>query len=202
MSEPQTELLAAVSRVVLVFDALGIEYLIGGSVASSVFGEPRQTVDADLLARVLGRHAEPLVNALASEFYIDLGAVRSAIERQSSFNIIHLETMSKVDVFASWRTPFGQSQFTRRQKIALEESGSAQFFFASPEDTILAKLEWFKNGGGVSDRQWRDILGVIKVQGNRLDSPYMLCWADALAVRNLLEKALQEAETSGFGGFD
>jgi len=197
MSEAQTELLAAVARVVSAFNALGIEYLIGGSVASSVFGEPRQTMDADLLARVLGRHAEPLFSALCGEFYVDLGTIQGAIERQSSFNVIHLETMSKVDVFVSWRTPFGQSQFVRRQKMALGESLSPEFFFASPEDTVLAKLQWFRKGGGVSDRQWRDVLGVIKVQGTRLDSHYMVRWADELGVRDLLARALREAEGSG-----
>jgi hypothetical protein len=197
MSEPQTELLAAVARVVSIFDVLGINYLIGGSMASSVFGEPRQTVDADLLARVLGGHVQPLVDALSGEFYLDRGAILSAIERQSSFNLIHLESMSKVDVFVSWRTPFGQSQFKRRQKIALGELLSRQFFFATPEDTILAKLDWFKKGGAVSDRQWRDILGVIKVQGERLDSDYLVRWANELGVGDLLKRAFQEAGPSG-----
>jgi hypothetical protein len=144
---------------------------------------------------VVGRHAQPLVHALSGEFYIDLGAIQSAIERQSSFNIIHLESMSKVDVLVSWRTAFGQSQFMRRQKVALGESRSPEYFFASPEDTILAKLAWFRKGGGVSDRH--DILGVLKVQGGRLDADYMVRWAVELGVRDLLEKAVEEAGGSG-----
>jgi hypothetical protein len=193
MNEGQTELLRAVARVVATFGDLGIDYLIGGSVASSVFGEPRQTVDADLLARVLGRHVQPLADALSGEFYLDRAAVLSAIERQGSFNLIHLESMSKVDVFVSWRTPFAQSQFARRKKVIVGESQGPELFFATPEDTILAKLEWFKKGGGVSDRQWRDILGVIKVQGKRLDGDYLLRWGSELGLGDLLEKALRDA---------
>lgn len=93
MNEAETELLAAVFRVVQTFEKLGVDYLIGGSVASSVYGEPRQTVDADLLASLFVRHAEPLVQELAGEFYADLPAVRSAIQTQGSFNLIHLETI-------------------------------------------------------------------------------------------------------------
>src|SRR5881628_3631413 len=101
--EGETELLEAVGRVVAAFDALGVEYLVGGSIASSVFGEPRQTVDADILARLFARHAKPLVEALAPEFYADLQVILSATQTQGSFNLIHLETMTKVDVFVRWR---------------------------------------------------------------------------------------------------
>src|SRR5881398_1925882 len=98
MNEGETELLAALARVVAALEMLGVDYLVGGSIASSVFGEPRQTVDADLLARLLGRHAEPLVQRLSKEFYADLPAIMNAIQTQSCFNLIHLETVTKVDV--------------------------------------------------------------------------------------------------------
>ena len=90
MNEQETELLAAVSRVVSVFYELGVDYLVGGSIASSVFGEPRQTVDADLVAQLLGRHAQPLVARLAGEFYADLPTITAAIHNQGCFNLIHL----------------------------------------------------------------------------------------------------------------
>ena len=193
MSESDTELLAAVARVVAAFDALGVDYLVGGSVASSVFGEPRQTVDADLVARVLGRHVEPLVERLAGEYYADRSAITTAIQTQGCFNLIHLETMTKVDVFVRWRDPFAQSQFTRRQRKSVGESPALELYFASAEDTILAKLDWYRKGGCVSDRQWRDLLGVFKVQAGALDRAYLVHWAGELGVTDLLQRALKEA---------
>jgi hypothetical protein len=193
MNEGDTELLAAVARVVVAFESLGVDYLIGGSVASSVFGEPRQTMDADLLARLLGRHAEPLVKQLAGEFYADLSAIMTAIRNQGSFNLIHLESMSKVDVFVSWRSPFGQSQLSRRAKKTVGQISPLELYFASAEDTVLAKLVWYRKGGEISDRQWRDLLGVLKVQAGTLDRDYLKRWADALGVADLLHRAMEQA---------
>jgi hypothetical protein len=178
MNEADTELLAAVARVVAAFEALGVDYLVGGSVASSVFGEPRQTVDADLVARLLGRHAEPLVARLAGGFYADLPAIVAAIQNQGCFNLIHLETMTKVDVFVRWRDPFGQSQFARRQKKSVGQVMPLELFFATAEDTVLAKL---------------DLLGVLKIQAAALDRAYLTHWAGELGVTDLLRRALDEA---------
>jgi len=197
MNEGQTELLLAVSRVAAAFEALGVEYSVGGSVASSVFGERRQTLDADLVARLFGRHAEALVERLSGDFYADLPSIVSAIERQGCFNLIHLETVTKVDVFVRWRDPFGQTQLARRQKKSVSESPALELFFASAEDTVLAKLEWYQKGGCISDRQWRDILGVIKVQGEALDQAYLQEWAGRMALGDLLEKALRAAGGRG-----
>ncbi len=193
MTEGETELLLALGRVVAAFDALGVEYLIGGSVASSVFGEPRQTLDADLIARLLGHHAKLLVERLSKEFYADLPTIEGAIQAQSSFNLIHLETVTKVDVFVRWRDPFGQSQFARRQKKSVGQTAPLDLFFASAEDTVLAKLEWYRKGGSVSDKQWRDLLGVLKVQGEALDRAYLTEWAGKLGVADLLQSALHQA---------
>lgn len=193
MNEGGTELLAAIVRVVRAFEALGVDYLVGGSVASSVFGEPRLTVDADLVARLLGRHAGPLVKNLAGEFYADPPAIASAIRNQSSFNLIHLETMSKVDVFVNWRGPFAEAQFARRQKKTVGQDEPVELYFASAEDTVLAKLDWYRKGGEVSDRQWRDLLGVLKVQADALDPAYLEHWANELGVADLLRRARSEA---------
>jgi hypothetical protein len=196
MNGPDTELLAAVARVVAAFQVLGVEYLIGGSVASSVFGEPRQTVDADLIARIFGRHAEPLVQKLSGEFYADLPSIIKAIQTQASFNLIHFDTATKVDVFVRWRDPFAQSQFERRREKVIGESSELKLFFASAEDTVLAKLEWYRKGGCVSEKQWRDLLGVLKVQSNSLDRDYLLRWAETLGVSDMLQRALAEAGIS------
>ena len=193
MNEGETELLKAVGRVVTAFDALGIEYLVGGSIASSVFGEPRQTIDADLVARFFGRHAEPLVAKLSAEFYCDLPAILSAVQMQGCFNLIHLETATKVDVFVRWRDPFAQSQFARRQRKVVGRSSPLDLFFASAEDTVLAKLEWYGKGDCVSDQQWRDLLGVLKVQAGALDRAYLTDWAHRLEIADLLGRALAES---------
>jgi len=193
MSEAESELLEAVSLVAGALESINVDYFIGGSVASSVFGEPRQTLDVDLVARLLGTHAEPLVERLGVAFHADLAAIQTAVQSQGSFNLIHLNSMTKVDVFVHWRHPFVQSQFNRRQKKSVGETPPLELFFATAEDTVVAKLDWYRQGGCVSDRQWRDILGVLKIQGNALDRNYLREWATELGVSDLLDQALTEA---------
>ena len=142
---------------------------------------------------MLGRHAEPLVKLLASDFYADLPTMVTAIQNHGSFNLIHLASMTKVDVFVRWRDAFGQSQLARRQKKSVGQVTPLELFFATAEDTVLAKLDWYRQGGEVSDRQWRDLLGVLKVQGDKLDQTYLVHWAGELGVADLLRRALEEA---------
>ncbi len=190
-----TEILAAITPVVEAFEGLGVAYHIGGSVASSAYGIIRATFDADLVADLRLEHVRPLVNQLGAEYYIDADAVRDAIRRRSSFNAIHLDTMLKVDVFIPKTRAFDQEELRRTRQEVLAK-GTRPFYMASPEGTILNKLEWYRMGGEVSERQWNDILGVLKVKGTALDIVYLQRWAKALQVTDLLERALLEAGMS------
>ena len=189
------EILAAITPVVEAFEELGVAYHIGGSVASSAYGILRATFDADLVADLRLEHVLPLVKQLEDEYYIDADAVREAIRRRGSFNAIHLDTILKFTVFIPKTRPFDQEELRRIRQEVLAE-GTRPFYMASPEDTILNKLEWYRMGGEVSTSQWNDILGVLKVQGTALDMAYMQRWAKALQVTDLLERALVEAGMS------
>ncbi|MFW6115797.1 MAG: hypothetical protein ACOC7Y_01915 [Chloroflexota bacterium] len=174
-------------------EALGVPYAIGGSFASAAHGVMRATMDADLVADLRPEHAEPLVRALGDRFYADLEAIRDAIRRRASFNLIHLDTAFKIDIFIAGRRPFDRAQLSRRHRHLLSWEPERYAYVTSPEDTILAKLEWYRMGGGVSDRQWRDVLGVLRVQSGRLDLHYLRRMAATLNVTDLLERALNEA---------
>jgi len=188
------EPIAVALLVIEALEALDVPYLIGGSLASAVHGVARATVDTDLVADLRLEHAEPLAQALSDAFYVDAESIRDAVRRRSSFNVIHLETMFKVDVFVRKQRPFDQAQFERRAAQVVATDPERTAYVTSPEDIVLVKLEWFRIGGEVSDRQWRDVLGVLKVQGERVDLMYLRRWAAALGVADLLEKVLTAAE--------
>jgi hypothetical protein len=188
------EPIAVTTMVTDTLDALGVTYAIGGSLASAVHGVMRATMDADLVADLRMEHVELLAQALGDAFYTDVEMMRDAIRRHSSFNLIHLETMFKVDIFVAKPRPFDRAQLARRQSHLLSEEPQRRAYVTSAEDTVLSKLEWYRMGGGVSDRQWRDVLGVLKVQGERLDRGYLRQMASALAVDDLLERAFDEAD--------
>ena len=185
-----TDPIAAAAVVVAALDRLGIAYAIGGSIASSVHGLPRTTNDVDIIADVQVRHVDPLVSALSSEYYIDAGAVTDAIERHSPFNVIHLDTMFKVDVYIVEGDAFRKQEIARR---ALRDLDGLVAYVVPPEDIIVAKLRWFPMGGESSERQWRDVLEVLCVQGPDLDETYLEATAESLGVADLLAKAREEA---------
>lgn len=189
-----TEPLVVTLLVTKAFDSLNIPYFIGGSLATAAHGISRATMDVDLIADIHIEQASQLVNILGTDFYADADMIRDAIQRQSSFNVIHLQTMFKVDVFVRKSRPFDQAQFQRRVLYTLVEDPVETAYIATPEDNILAKLEWYRLGGEVSDRQWQDIINVIKIQGERLDLPYLRRWASELGVTDLLEKAIRAAQ--------
>lgn len=188
------DLLAAVLPVLDALDRLGVPHHIGGSVASSAQGIARATLDVDLVADLRLEHAAPLARMLEERYYVDEDMIRDAIARRGCFNVIHLETVLKVDVFVLKTRAYDRQAFERRQLDSLDEAPDArQVYLCRPEDTILNKLEWFRSGGNVSQRQWRDVVGVLRVQRGHLDEAYLDRWADELGLAELLERAQAEA---------
>lgn len=188
---PKTPIEEVALLVTAVLDQLDIRYLIGGSIASAYLGVPRATIDVDLVADIQPDQVSRFVHAIKPAFYVDALTVVDAIHHRSSFNMIHLGTMFKVDIFLPKSRMFDQMQLERRGRGVLLAERTA--WVASAEDTVLAKLEWFRLGGEVSERQWRDVLGVLKTQGDRIDVSYLRTWAVELGVSDLMEKALIEA---------
>jgi hypothetical protein len=184
----------ALNVLVQAFEDLGIRYQIGGSVASSAYGIARATLDVDLVADLGENQILSFVYLIHDSYYVDEDRVRDAVARRSSFNIIHLESMIKVDVFILKMHPYDQAAFARARLEKLEEGKlSRQHYLASPEDVILNKLGWYRQGGCVSERQWNDVLGVLKVQQLSLDREYLRHWAKELNLVDLLLRALEDA---------
>lgn len=187
-----SEALRVTLLVTSALDDLEISYVIGGSMASIIHGMLRTTMDVDIVADIQPEHVSPFITYLQGAFYVDEAVIRQAIQRRSSFNLIHLTTMFKVDIFLPKDRAFDQQQLKRRvaERIGLDEK--TQIWVLTAEDVVLAKLDWFRLGGEVSERQWRDILGVLKTQQARLDLDYLRHWAQDLSVADLMERALEE----------
>jgi len=192
-----TEPIAVTLLVVEALEALDVPYFIGDSLASAVYGVVRATMDVDLVADLHMDHVNPFVSMLGDAFYVDADVMCDAIRHRSSFNMIHLESMFKLDVFIRRARSFDKTQFDRRVPHSLVDEPRRLVYFASVEDTVLAKLEWSRFGGEVSDRQWGDVQNVLKVQGEVLDLQYLHRWATELGVPDLLERALGESGQSG-----
>ena len=175
------------------FRSLGVPYQIGGSLASSAWGLPRSTQDADLVADLRREHVASFVAQLLDQYYVDELMIHDAIRRRSSFNVLHLDTMLKVDVFIHKSAAFEEAAFLRARLEWLDDPPTERVLFTSPEDIILHKLVSYNMGGKVSERQWLDVLGVLKVQGAALDTEYMREWAMHLGVSDLLTQARNEA---------
>jgi hypothetical protein len=189
----QPDIIAALDGVIAGFERLGIAYYIAGSVASSAYGIARATMDVDIVANVEAGQVDRFVEVLETDYYIDAGMIREAIRRSTSFNLIHLETMIKIDVFILKDQPYNSKAFSRRQRDTLDEESPREFYLSSPEDVVLNKLQWYQKGGSVSEQQWKDVLGVLKVQGDKLDLEYLKYWASRLNISDLLNRSFDDA---------
>jgi len=185
--------LALAVRVGATLDALGVRHTIGGSIASSFAGEPRSTIDIDFVVALSHEHVAPLIAAL-SDFYVAEESLYRAVETKGTANAIHHDTNLKVDFFVAGGTPLDEQQLSRRQRV--EVRPGQVLFIHPPEDVLLQKLRWYRIGGAVSDRQWRDVLGIIRAQGRRLDRVYLTANAPVLGVDRELTRALSEAAES------
>ena len=189
------EPLQVAALVGAVLDSLGIAYSIGGSLAGSFAGEPRATLDIDIVIELEATRIPDLVRALEGEFYVDEQSLRRAVEERATTNAIHQPTSTKVDFFIAGGTALDADLLQRRLPVAIGEGDAGRIWVHSPEDILLQKLRWFRRGGEVSDRQWRDVIAIVRAQGDRLDNSYLHAGAIRLNVVDLLERALTSAAT-------
>jgi hypothetical protein len=186
--------LEAFARVVAALDQFAIPYLVGGPVASSAHGIARPTMDADLVVDLRPEPVDSFVNALGQDFYADPDDIRNALRRGSSANLIHIPMGFKIDLFPLGRDAYSQQSFNRRRQLPANSFGPQPVTcsIATPEDTILRKLEWYRQGGETSERQWNDLRGILQIRGDELDLSYLREWAPTLKVADLLERLLAE----------
>jgi hypothetical protein len=190
--------------VVAVLARLDIPYAAAGSLASSVHGEPRSTDDIDLVVDLRPVHIAPLTGALQPDWYVSEDAMRDAIAGGTSFNAVHLGTGVKVDFFVVGSDVFDARRVATAHAVRIGDdpggatgATGATLRVDTAEHTVLRKLEWFRRGGEISERQWRDVVGVLKAQGQRIDREELTAWAGRLGVSDLLQRALQESGLIG-----
>jgi hypothetical protein len=177
----------ALEAVAGALERAGIRYLIGGSVASSARGVPRMTIDVDLLVELAEEQADGLVTALGRDWYADADAIRASLRLGRPFNVIHMSSGQKFDIFPAV-SEFHRAELERASRLPVGGGDARRYPVASREDILLAKLVWFRQGGEVSDRQWSDITGLAG-GGDGLDGGYLEEWANRLGVRDLLDRA-------------
>lgn len=187
------DLIAVALSVTSVLDRLGIPYYIAGSVASSLYGAVRTTHDIDVIADIRPEHIEDIIDELGQQFYADPGMILDAIRHRRSFNLLHYGSTFKVDVFIPALKPVSQIRFQRRVVKFVKEDPQQSLYMSSPEDLILSKIEWYELGHRVSDRQWADIIGVIRSQADSLDRAYLDRWAAELGITDLWQRAYTDA---------
>jgi hypothetical protein len=185
--------ISVLSLITGAFTKLGIPYVLVGSLASSIHGLYRATAGIDILADIKGEQVHPLYEALKDTFYVDEPAMRNAVTEKRSFNAIHFDSVFKVDVFIA-HDDFAAAQLDHKQLRRLSPDRDETVYVASVEDTVLAKLPWYRAGNESSTTQWKDVSGVLGIMRGSLDVPYLRRWAERLKISDLLDRALEEAK--------
>ncbi len=174
-------------------DRLEAAFVVGGSLASSVRGIPRSTIDIDLIVRITVQQVAELAEAMGSDWHIDVEQAREALRYGRSFNFLHLRSGLKFDFFPAC-TAFHQAEIARATtETLIVEGETIECPVVTAEDILIAKLRWYADGGQVSDRQWSDIVGIVRANPS-LDRDYVGHWAQQLDVQSLFERALGDAQ--------
>ncbi len=186
--------LSVLSQVAAILEQHGIRYVLVGSFASSIHGMYRATADIDIVADIKEQQVHTLCEALQNDFYVDEQAMRDAVIQRRSFDAIHFDSVFKVDFFIPKSDEFGMSELDRRQLIKISPERDEAVYVATAEDTILAKLRWFRAGNETSINQWNDVVGILGISHPNLDFNYLRTWANELGLISLLQKALEDAQ--------
>ena len=177
-----------------IFERVGIVYALGGSLASSFLGEPRTTVDVDFATRFPDRLLEPFFETVGPEFYVPVEFARLAVAASTSFNLIQLSSGLKADVFVLGNELLDERQIERRVRMTARRDPDRSLWITSAVDQVLRKLHWYQSGGSLSDRQWRDVVGLLSVQAQSIDLADLRATAHMLQLDDLVERAISDSQ--------
>jgi hypothetical protein len=193
-SAPPDDAVDVALRVAAAIEGAGGSYFVGGSLASSFQGEPRATNDIDIVLTMPLGKLSSFVQALGGDFEVDVDMLRDALLHGRSANIFYLPAVLKIDLFGIGPSAYDEAEFSRRRAVKVRGSGEL-LVLKSPEDTVLRKLLWYRAGGSISERQWRDVVEVLRISGGDMDAGYLDRWADQLDLSELLQKARTESSS-------
>lgn len=171
-------------------DRIQVPWVLGGSLASSIIGEPRSTADIDVAVRIGALDITRFMSVAEDDYYIDAEMIRDAVDRSSSFNLIHFQTGFKVDFFVLGDSVLDRRALIHRQALVVPEAGGRTIWVGSPEDQILRKLWWYRLGGEASDRQLRDVAAIIEAQRDVIDSDELRRIAEQIDIGDLVDRML------------
>jgi predicted nucleotidyltransferase len=184
----------ALLEITSALERAGISYVVVGSLASSMHGMFRSTADVDLVVDLSPALIEPLLEQLQDRFYLDAVGIKQAVARRSSFNLIHFDSVFKVDIFIPKADEFSWQQLRNRQ---LRPFGpDATVYVSTAEDMTIAKLIWYRSGNEASEVQWRDVIAILRSRRMDIDINYMKTWAETFSVSDLLDRAIKESTSS------